>query len=101
VDLPERVVLEELLDVCYHASLMTEEGRPTIFRVAFVSRRTPVSPLRQEPALEPIMRYLLSQPSRSPWGNCGDLLQLRTLAESLLLLSRSGKALVDVSKSTV
>jgi hypothetical protein len=63
VDLPEKAVLDELLDVCYHASLMTEEGRPTIFRVAFISGGTPVSPPRREPvALEPIMRYALGQP---------------------------------------
>jgi hypothetical protein len=63
VDLPEKAVLEELLDVCYHASLLTEEGRPTIFRVAFISGSTPVSPPRREPvALEPIMRYTLCQP---------------------------------------
>jgi hypothetical protein len=63
VDLPEKVVLDELLDVCYHASLMTEEGRPTIFRVAFISSRTPVSPPRRESvALETIMRYGLGRP---------------------------------------
>ena len=27
VDLPERRVFEESLDVCYHASFLTEEGR--------------------------------------------------------------------------
>ena len=60
VDLPEKAVLDELLDVCYHASLLTEEGRPTIFRVAFISGSTPVSPPRREPVpLEPIMRYAL------------------------------------------
>jgi hypothetical protein len=42
-DLPENGVVDEILDVCYHASLMTEEGRPAIFRVAFISSRTPVS----------------------------------------------------------
>lgn len=63
VDLPEKAVLDELLDVCYHASLMTEEGRPTIFRVAFVSGSTPVSPPRREPVLlEPTMRYVLGEP---------------------------------------
>jgi hypothetical protein len=63
VDLPEKAVLDELLDVCYHASLLTEEGRPSIFRVAFISGGTPVSPPRREPvALEPIMRYALCQP---------------------------------------
>jgi len=63
VDLPERRVFEEFLDVCYHASFMTEEGRPIVFRVAFISSDASVSPPRQGPAeLEPVMRYLLSQP---------------------------------------
>ena len=63
VDLPEKAVLDELLDVCYHASLMAEEGRPTIFRVAFISSSAPVNPPRREPvALEPIMRYAIGKP---------------------------------------
>jgi hypothetical protein len=63
VDMPEKAVLDELLDVCYHASLMSEEGRPTTFRVALVSGNTPVSPPRREPVLlEPIMRYALGEP---------------------------------------
>ena len=63
VDLPEKAILDELLDVCYHASLLTEEGRPTIFRVAFIAGSTPVSPPRREPVpLEPIMRYALCPP---------------------------------------
>jgi hypothetical protein len=63
VDLPDKAVLDKLLDVCYHASLMAEEGRPTVFRVAFISSRTPVSPPGREPvALEPIMRYIFGQP---------------------------------------
>jgi hypothetical protein len=63
VDLPEKAVLDELLDVCYHASLLTEEGRPTIFRVAFIAGSTPVSPPRQDPVpLELIMRYALYPP---------------------------------------
>ena len=62
-DLPEKAVLDELLDVCLHASLMTDEGRPTMFRVALISSMLPVSPSRREPvALEPIMRYALGQP---------------------------------------
>ena len=35
-DLPEKAVLDELLDVCYHASLMAEEGRPTTDRKSVV-----------------------------------------------------------------
>ena len=63
VDLPEKAILDELLDVCYHASLLTEEGRPTIFRIAFIAGSTPVSPPLREPVpLEPIMRYALCPP---------------------------------------
>ena len=63
VDLPEKAVLDELLNVCYHASLMTEEGRPTDFRVAFIASTASVHPPRKHPiALEPIMRYALGQP---------------------------------------
>src|SRR5436190_716778 len=63
VDLPEKAILDELLDVCYHASLLTEEGHPIIFRIAFIPRGAPASPPRQEPvALEPVMRYLLGKP---------------------------------------
>lgn len=62
IDLPEKRVFEELVDVCYHASFMTEEGRPIVFRVAFLGANRPVSPDREEPLpLEPIERYLLGQ----------------------------------------
>jgi hypothetical protein len=74
VDLPEKRVFEEFLDVCYHASFMTEEGRPIVFRVAFISSDASVALPRQEPAeLEPIMRYLLSQPVPFTEGRCGGL----------------------------
>ncbi len=63
VELPEKGVLDELLNVCYHASLMTEEGRPTDFRVAFIASTASVHPPRKHPIpLEPIMRYALGQP---------------------------------------
>jgi hypothetical protein len=79
VDLPEKAVLNALLDVCYHASLMTEEGRQTIFRVALISGSTPVYPPRREPvALEPIMRYALVQ--RVPF-TVGELRRLAPVAD--------------------
>src|SRR5262245_51280048 len=63
VDLPEKAVFDDLLDVCYHASLQTEEGRPTVFRVAFISGKAPVHPPRGQPVeLETVERYRLSQP---------------------------------------
>ena len=62
IDLPDKRVFDELVDVCYHASFMTEEGRPIIFRVALIGDDRPVSPNREEPLpLEPIERYLLGQ----------------------------------------
>ena len=37
VRLPELAALEQILSVCYQASLLHEEGRPITFRVAFAS----------------------------------------------------------------
>lgn len=72
VDLPERALLEELLDVCYHASLMSEEGRPIVFRVALISSTESIHPPRQEPIpLEPITRCVFAQPVPFTSGNCG------------------------------
>ena len=62
IELPEKRVFDELVDVCYHASFTTEEGRPIMFRVALIGANRPVSPDREEPLpLEPIERYLLGQ----------------------------------------
>ena len=33
VELPPKAVFDEIIDVCYHASMLTEEGRPTVFRI--------------------------------------------------------------------
>jgi len=82
-DLPEKAVLDELLDVCYHASLMAEEGRPTIFRVAFLAASAPAHPPRQEPS--PLRRSRgtrWASRSRSRWGNCGGSRRSLTLGES-------------------
>lgn len=63
VDLPEKAVLDEFLDVCYHASLQAEEGRPTIFRVALVASSAPIHPPRQESVgLKSTERYALGRP---------------------------------------
>ena len=62
VDLPERAVLEEFLDICYHASLQAEEGRPIVFRIALISSSSPIYPPRTAPVeLEPTERYMLGQ----------------------------------------
>ncbi len=84
VGLPEKAVLDEFLDVCYHASLEAEEGRPTVFRVAFISSGSPVSPPRQEPiVLETIMRYALGQPV--PF-TAGELRRLAPVADPRRIL---------------
>ena len=62
IELPQKRVFDELVDVCYHASFTTEEGRPIVFRVALIGANRSVSPDREEPLpLEPIERYLLGQ----------------------------------------
>jgi hypothetical protein len=60
VDLPPNAVLEQFLEVCYHASMLTEEGRPTVFRIAFIDRRSPVTP--SQSSLAPVTRYTFSDP---------------------------------------
>jgi hypothetical protein len=60
VELPPRSVLDELLDVCFQASMLTEEGRPIIFRVAYIPSAEPVTPNRSQ--LPPVTRYNLSAP---------------------------------------
>lgn len=47
-----------MIDVCYHASMLTEEGRPTVFRIAYLASTAPVS-RRDGDELPPVTRYLL------------------------------------------
>jgi hypothetical protein len=91
-DLPEKAILDELLDVCYHASLLTEEGRPTIFRVAFIAGRTPVSPPRREPVpLEPIMRYALCPPVPFTVGELRRLAPVADPRRVLIAVEQTGE----------
>ena len=59
VELPAKPVLDLLLDVCYHASMMTEEGRPTVFRVLFLPSTASVS--RQDGPVAPVTKYTFLQ----------------------------------------
>jgi hypothetical protein len=52
-------VFDEIIDVCYHASMLTEEGRPTVFRIVFLDSQSPVSPSDSHLS---VMRYLLKAP---------------------------------------
>jgi len=91
-DLPEKAILDELLDVCYHASLLTEEGRPTIFRVAFISSSAATSPPRREPVvLEPIMRYALGQPVSFTMGELRRLAPVADPRRVLIAVEQSVK----------
>lgn len=76
MELPPKPVLDELLDVCFQASMLTEEGRPTIFRVAFIPSSVPVTPNRAE--LPPVTRYNLNAPI--PFGE-GELRRLAPVAD--------------------
>jgi hypothetical protein len=45
IALPEQKTLNQLLDVCYHASFLVEESRPVTFRAVFIEKTTPIKPL--------------------------------------------------------
>src|SRR3954469_3165953 len=61
VKLPPKAMFDDVVDVCYHASMLTEEGRPTVFRIVLLDRRSPVS-RRDNEQLPPVTRYLLTAP---------------------------------------
>jgi hypothetical protein len=56
-ELPADNVLEELLEVAYHASFLTEEGRKLHFRIIFAPQEklTEQNPYRQHSKLRPIV----------------------------------------------
>ena len=57
VELPPKPLFDKIINVCYQASMLTEEGRPTIFRIVFLNNQSRVSPRDDD---EP--RYLLKEP---------------------------------------
>lgn len=61
VELPSKVIFDEIIDVCYHASFLTEERRPTVFRIVFLASQSRISP-RDDDELPPITRYLFTKP---------------------------------------
>src|SRR3954447_26765653 len=62
VELPPKAVLDEILDVCFQASMLTEEGRPTVFRLALLDSRSPVSPVQDSTSLPAITRCTFTNP---------------------------------------
>ena len=61
VELPPKFVFDEIIDVCYHSSMLTEDRRPTVFRIVFLDSQSRVSP-RDDDELPPVTRYLLKEP---------------------------------------
>src|SRR5207237_8739449 len=52
---------DEPVAVRYHWSMLTEERRPTVFRIVFRDSQSRVSP-RDDDELPPVTRYLLKEP---------------------------------------
>src|SRR5215470_14254594 len=61
VELPEQKTLNQLLDVCYHASFLVEESRPVTFRAVFIESTTPLKPLEADHT-HPTELYLFDAP---------------------------------------
>jgi len=61
VELPEQQTLNQLLDVCYHASFLVEESRPVTFRAVFIEHTTPLKPLEADKT-HPTELYLFDAP---------------------------------------
>jgi hypothetical protein len=61
VALPEQQTLNQLLDVCYHASFLVEESRPVTFRAVFLEHTTPIKPLEADQS-HPTELYLFDAP---------------------------------------
>ena len=51
VALPGQKTLNQLLDVCYHASFLVEESRPVTFRAVFLEHTTQLKPLEAARAI--------------------------------------------------
>jgi len=89
VELPPKPVFDEIIDVCYHASMLTEEGRPTVFRIAFVGRQSPVSP-RDDDELPPVTRYVLQEPVPFTQGELRRLAPVADPRRVLIAIEQSG-----------
>ena len=91
VELPPKAVLDLLLDVCFQASMLTEEGRPTVFRVAYIPSAAPVTPNRAE--LPPVTRYNLSDPVVFTEGELRRLAPVADPRRILIAVEQAGEQL--------
>ncbi|ROZ78782.1 putative sensor domain DACNV-containing protein [Ramlibacter sp. WS9] len=89
VELPTKAVFDEIIDVCYHASMLTEEGRPTVFRIVFLDSQSAVSP-RDDDELPPVGRYLLKGPVPFTPGELRRLAPVADPRRVLIAVEQSG-----------
>ncbi len=89
VELPPKAVFDEIIDVCYHASMLTEEGRPTVFRIVFLGSQSPISP-RDGEDLPPVTRYLLKEPRPFTQGELRRLAPVADPRRVLIAVEPSG-----------
>ncbi len=103
VELPPKVVFDEIIDVCYHASMLTEERRPTVFRIVFLDSQSQVSP-RDDDELPPVTRYLLKEPVTFTQGELRRLAPVADPRRVLIAVEQSDErlqiyGLVDIGMS--
>lgn len=89
MELPPKALFDEIIDVCYHASMSMEEGRPTVFRIIFLDSRSPVSP-RGDEELPPVTRYLLNEPVPFTQGELRRLAPVADPRRILIAVEHSG-----------
>jgi hypothetical protein len=89
VELPPKAVFNEIIDVCYHASMLTEEGRPTVFRIVFLDSQSRVS-TRDDDELPPVTRYLLKEPVPFTQGELRRLAPAAGPRRVLIAVEQSG-----------
>jgi hypothetical protein len=89
VELPSKAVFDEIIDVCYHASMLTDEGRPTVFRLVLLDSRSPVSP-RDNEELPPVTRYGLKGPLPFTQGELRRLAPVADPRRVLIAIEESG-----------
>ena len=89
VELPPKAVFDEIIDVCYHASMLTEEGRPTVFRIVFLDSQSPVAPKGHD-ELPPVTQHLLNEPIPFTPGELRRLAPVADPRRVLIAVEESG-----------
>jgi len=84
-----KAVFDEIIDVCYHASMLTEEGRPTVFRIVFLDSQSRVSP-RDDDERRRSRRYILKEPVPFTQGELRRLAPVADPRRVLIAVEQSG-----------